>query len=126
METVDSTALIAITEQSPLLDSVEQNLRTAGQALQADTLVKLQQDVGLELDPMFDPEEPTTPPGPISASLQAAYQPVTVERLAQLHPLLALITDATLKAEFKTFVQTIAPTPPATIATTTNTQTSKP
>lgn len=78
--TLDS--LFALAEAGPLLDKVETALRGGGRVELADSLLKLQQDVGVQIDREmsgYDPAEPS--PGPETARLNAAYQPVTEERI---------------------------------------------
>lgn len=43
-------------------------------------VLHLQQDAGLELDPSFDPDNLSNPPGPSTKALWKAYQPVTKAR----------------------------------------------
>lgn len=106
MTSINSDALYAIAEFSPELDTIERVLAENGlQALSA-ALVKLEQDVGLQMDREtcgFD--ETDVPPGPISARLSADFEPVTPERLLVLGVALEKLGDPALKEPLTKLIQ---------------------
>lgn len=69
-----------------LLDRVEQALRDTKQTELADLFARLICDVNLEQEPTFepDPSRRPPPPGPMTAALWDAYQPVTTSRVAHV------------------------------------------
>ena len=76
--------LFTIAQASPVLDQVEAELTNSGKEMQARALHKLQADAGVQIDREmsgFDENEPAVAPGPETARLNAAYEPVTVSRL---------------------------------------------
>ncbi len=77
-------SLYAIAEAGPMLDKTEQSLRASGNIEQADALVKLQQDVGIAIDRAISGPAPRPEAGPQTSRLEAAYEPVTQERLQLL------------------------------------------
>jgi hypothetical protein len=88
MPQLDLDSMFVIAEAGPLLDKV-------AEAVPADVskrLMKLQQDIGLEIDhemtgaPLSGPGE-----GPESAALLAAYRPVNLNRLNVLHERVAAL-----------------------------------
>ncbi|MDE1152472.1 MAG: hypothetical protein PW788_08040 [Micavibrio sp.] len=95
---LDLDALFVISEHGPDLDRAEAQLRTAGNPSLADKLFKLQQDVGLEIDNEMTGSFGEPAPGPASAALRAAYEPLTPARLAVLQESHAALNDAALKA----------------------------
>lgn len=74
--------LMPLTEAGPLLDRVETRLRYGGQKATANSLLKLQQDAGIELEKEFGIYDPAA--GPETAALESAYQPVTLGRLSAI------------------------------------------
>jgi hypothetical protein len=83
--TLELDELFLIAEAGPVLDGMETVLRDAGLNREADALMKLQQDTGVQIDREmngFDPNEAA--PGPASAALSAAFEPVTRQRLAEV------------------------------------------
>ncbi|MDP2204722.1 MAG: hypothetical protein Q8K65_00265 [Alphaproteobacteria bacterium] len=81
----DLDRLWVIAESAPFLDSVEKALRQDAKAALADQLNKLQQDAGLAIDrEMGGWRDGDVAPGPETAALRAAYEPVTAERLGLL------------------------------------------
>lgn len=79
---LDLDRLFLIAESDPLLSEAESALRQMGQSGVADALIKLQQDVGIEIDREMggvSADEP--PPGPQTALLANAYEPVSQQRL---------------------------------------------
>ena len=91
--------LFALAAASPLLDEAEQELRQRGQDKLADNLVKLQQDAGLQLErEMNGYDEGTPAPGPQTAALNAAYQPVTYARLDMLRQVHDHLSPGDLKS----------------------------
>lgn len=100
-------------EPGGLLDQAESALRSAGQEPLADAYLKLQQDAGLELNPEFDPDDRSNAPGPLSAALYAAYEPVTTERLQSVMTNVHQALPAgDLKNEFKQFMDGLGLAPP--------------
>lgn len=81
----DLDTLFAIADAAPLLDRVDNALRRVGNDGLADKLCKLQQDAGLELDNEMTGSFSEPPPGPRSAALRAAYEPVTPARISLLN-----------------------------------------
>ena len=73
--------LMPLLMASPDLDTVEADLRASGHIAQADDLLKLQQDAGVQMsgEPLDQPA-----PGPESAKLQKNFEPVTTARLAEV------------------------------------------
>jgi hypothetical protein len=98
--------LFQIAEASPALDKVEASLREGGHTRIADDLLKLQQDTGVAIDREmcgYDPAEPA--PGPETAKLNAAYEPVTVSRLQDtFQSTVAAIPDSAVKNDFVGFI----------------------
>jgi hypothetical protein len=92
-------------EHGGCLDEVEAALRAKNQTQLADALLKLQQDAGLEMDPSFNPDDRSNPPGPRAAALWDAYMPLTHERfgttLNQIHTVLA---EGDVKMAFAKFM----------------------
>lgn len=82
-----------IAAASPDLDHIEAALRHVGQEELAGRLLKLQQDIGLELLPEMG--EPLG--GPRSAALRQAYEPVTMERLGVLAEVAAQLAPGPLQ-----------------------------
>jgi hypothetical protein len=82
MAILDLDTLFLIAESAPALDAADAGLRGAGKAGLADRLMKLQQDVGLEIDHEMTGAFDSPPAGPDSAALRAAYTPVTFQRLS--------------------------------------------
>lgn len=94
--------LFAIAEAEPLLGRIEVSLRQAGQPAMADQLLKLQQDVGLEIDREMGGASGDTPPvGPQTAQLAKAYEPVTVERVSRILWELSFFAKDLAFTEFK-------------------------
>lgn len=87
-----------------LLDQVEAALRQSEQTAFADALMKLQQDCGLELDPDFNPDDRSHPPGPRAKVLWDAYEPVTPERFSILLQIASSLTDQNLCTQFTDFL----------------------
>ena len=94
MPQLDLDSMFVVAEAGPLLDKV-------AEAVPADVskrLMKLQQDIGLEIDheitgaPLSGPGE-----GPESAALLAAYQPVTLARLNVFHECVAELPAGELR-----------------------------
>lgn len=81
----DLDTLFAIADAGPLLDRVDNALRRVGHDALADQLCKLQQDAGLELDNQMTGSFSEPAPGPRSAALRAAYEPITPARLSLLN-----------------------------------------
>jgi len=94
---LDLDALFVISEHSPDLDAVEAALRAKGNAKLADGLFKLQQDAGLEIDNEMTGSFSEPAPGPASAALRAAYEPVTPARLDVLRESFAALDGGILK-----------------------------
>lgn len=69
-----------------LLDRIEQALRDTKQTELADLFARLICDVNLEQEPTFEPapSRRPPPPGPMTAALWSAYQPVTNTRVANV------------------------------------------
>lgn len=82
MAILDLDTLFLIAESAPALDAADASLRGAGKAGLADRLMKLQQDVGLEVEHEIKGIFDQPPKGPDSAVLRAAYRPVTLQRLS--------------------------------------------
>lgn len=81
----DLDRLWVIAENAPFLDGVENILRREGKGALADQINKLQQDVGLAIDrEMGGWHDGDVAPGPATAALRAAYEPVTMARLGLL------------------------------------------
>jgi hypothetical protein len=101
--------LFAIAEAGPVLDKVEQSLRAGGKDKLADQIVKLQQDVGLEIAhemtgaPLTGPGE-----GPESARLRAAYEPVTAARLRVLPECLGQLPAGDVKTALAGIVKQLS------------------
>ena len=93
--------LYPLLESSPLLDRVEAALIAAGKLMSAQKLNKLQQDAGVQVDRAFTGAEPGDPaPGPQSAKLNAAYEPVTADRLnGTLRDSYMMLNDGGVKQE---------------------------
>lgn len=72
--------LFAIAEAAPVLDKAEAELRAKGKGDVADRLVKWQQDAGLAVDNEFNGTLSEPAPGPATAALIKAYEPVTNTR----------------------------------------------
>lgn len=73
-------SILVSAEPDGAFDQAEKALREKSRDDLADALVKLQQDAGLEQDPTFDPNDLANPPGPTTALLWEAYEPLTLER----------------------------------------------
>ena len=103
-------ALFQLAEAAPVLDKTEAALRLCGNKDAADALLKLQQDVGVTIDREFNGYDPAAPaPGPETARLNAAYKPVTPERLSgALRASYAALPDGEAKKEFGVFLETVA------------------
>lgn len=98
MPALDLDQLFALAEASPALDEAEAALRAQGLTTEADALLKLQEDTGVAIDREmngYDPAEPA--PGPESARLNAAYLPVTAERLDTLRQARQKLPEGTAK-----------------------------
>lgn len=80
---IDFDMLYFFTEHSERLDEVERFLRKEGQTSLADYLLKLQQDMALELDWSFNGRD-DYPSGPETARLWNQYEQVTMPRLLPL------------------------------------------
>jgi hypothetical protein len=81
----DLDRLWVIAESAPFLDRIENTLRRDAKVALADQLNKLQQDAGLAIDrEMGGWHDGDVAPGPETAALRAAYEPVTAERLGLL------------------------------------------
>lgn len=81
----DLDRLWVIAESAPFLDGVENALRRDAKDALADQLNKLQQDAGLAIDrEMGGWHDGDVAPGPATAALRAAYEPVTTARLGLL------------------------------------------
>ncbi len=96
---LDQTYLYMIAAESDMLDRVASSLRQAGEDDLAKVLDKFQQDVGVEIVPGDDPA-----PGPETASLRAAYEPVPLQRLDILREVHDLIQDVALKGELESLI----------------------
>jgi ribosomal protein L12E/L44/L45/RPP1/RPP2 len=70
--------LMPLIEASPLLEQVEGGLRRAGKKGQADKLLKLQQDAGIEVEKAFGTYDASA--GSQTARLDKAYEEVTPAR----------------------------------------------
>jgi hypothetical protein len=110
MTSVSLDALFTLAGMSPLLDKVEVQLRAGGHVKAADDLLKVQQDAGVQIDREmngYDPAEPA--PGPQTAALNAAYEPVTVSRLnGVLRQVHGLLPEDALKKEFASAIGTMS------------------
>ncbi len=113
MSQLDLDSLFAIAEAGPLLDKAAE----AVPAPVSQRLMKLQQDVGLEVEheitgaPLSGPGE-----GPESAALLAAYQPVTLGRLSVFHECITALPAGDLRnqvAEIAARLPSAAATPVA-------------
>lgn len=69
--------IVMASEPGGVWEQAEEALRGLGRSDLAEEIIKLQQDAGLELDPAFNPDDRSNPPGPSTAALWAAYEPVT-------------------------------------------------
>ncbi len=98
MKEPDLDQLFAIVEASPLLDGVENELHKLGRADEAGVLCKLQQDAGVQIDREFSSYDENEPaPGPETARLNAAFEPVTAARLNILKQICQKLPDSDLK-----------------------------
>ena len=52
-------------------------LMNAGHHAEADIILKIQQDAGLELEPFFDPTDQYVPTGERTRAIYSLYEPVT-------------------------------------------------
>jgi len=98
-----------------LLDSAEGALRTMGEENAADAIVKLQQDVGVQIDRQmngFDENEPA--PGPETARLNAAYEPVTDVRLGILQKVCQKLPQGDVKNNMELLVKNLKAMMPKT------------
>jgi len=69
--------LLEIITPGSVFDRAEQILRDKDDTEAVAEMVRLAQDAGLELDPSFNPEDLTNPPGPQTKALWDQYSPVT-------------------------------------------------
>ena len=113
MTTVDLDRLFTIAENSLLLDQVEGELRHLGHEAEAGLLVKIQQDVGVQIDRemggvsagISDGSQPA--PGLASAELNADFQPVTMGRLSVFMQMHEKFPAGELKENLAAFMQTL-------------------
>lgn len=92
MKPLNLDELFIIAEATPVLEQVEAALRQSGSAETADRLNKLMQDTGVKIDrEMRGFEENELAPGPQTAALNAAYEPVNSGRLSVLLDAAALL-----------------------------------
>ena len=95
---IDLELLWMFAEHSERLDEVEKILRERQHTELANYLLKLQQDMGLEIEWQVIGRE-DEPPGPNTALLWGQYEPVTVERLQPLKKIAKILRDAGLHSE---------------------------
>ncbi len=96
---VDIDTLFTIADAGPLLDRADNALRRVGNDKLADALMKLQQDAGLELDNEMTGSFSEPAPGPQSALLRAAYEPVTTARLNVLNDAFHAIREQDIRED---------------------------
>ncbi len=109
----DLDTLFAIADAGPLLDRVDNALRRVGNDDLADKLCKLQQDAGLELDNEMTGSFSEPPPGPRSAELRAAYQPVTPARISLLNDAFHAVRDQDIREDLCDVIRKIPAQGPA-------------
>lgn len=80
LEIHELTDIVIAAEPGGIFEHADAALQLVGRTDLATNLMKLQQDAGLEMDPAFNPDDQSNPPGPQTAALWAAYQPVTRAR----------------------------------------------
>ncbi len=95
----DLDTLFVLADAGPLLDRVDNALRRVGNDKLADALMKLQQDAGLEFDNEMTGSFSEPAPGPQSALLRAAYEPVTPARLNILNDAFHAIREQDIRED---------------------------
>lgn len=118
MAILDLEQLFTIAENSIFLDSVEKALRDQGHNTEANALNKLQQDVGVAIEREMNGYDENQPaPGPETARLNAAYEPVTFERLDILTQTHQLLSGGVLKNKTVNLIEKLSiPLAPPVIA----------
>ncbi|HYD18844.1 MAG TPA: hypothetical protein VEF76_10235 [Patescibacteria group bacterium] len=111
----DLDTLFLLADKAPLFDRVESALRGEGNHKLADAIVKLQQDAGLELDNEMTGSFDEPAPGPQTALLRAAYEPVTLVRLSLLNDAFAVVREQDIREDLCEVLRKLpkpaAPTP---------------
>lgn len=115
MELLNLDELFIIAEATPVLEQAEAALRQSGNAETANRLNKLMQDAGVQIDREmngYDENEPA--PGPQTAALNAAYDPVTPARLSVLRDAAASLSGHDMLESLNGVMQSLpvpAPSP---------------
>lgn len=105
-EKIDLDILFLLAENEPLWSEIEGELRATGLDERANFLLKLQQDAGLEIEWEMNGKDEVAP-GPETARLWAAYEPLSLARLNILHQLVNDISDSSLRGELLSVTQKI-------------------
>jgi hypothetical protein len=114
MSMMDLDRLFLIAEAAPMLDKVETDLRSSGQTALSERLLKLQQDAALEIDRQLSRyDETESAPGPQTARITSAYEPMTTERRGVLFAIKVAIADDSLESPLSALIQGLNVAPAA-------------
>jgi hypothetical protein len=100
---MDQTYLYMIAAMNETLDQAVAALNDVGRGDLAASLLKLQQDAGVEIIIGGVNDEPA--PGPATAALRAAYEPLSVSRLDILRAAHDLVSAPGLKNELAALIE---------------------
>lgn len=98
---VDIEVLFLIAKSGLFLEQIEAQLEELGFHEDKAGLMKLQQDIGVELGA----EENEPAPGPQTAQLLNAYEPVTAERLSILNSIAQKLPESESKQAFVRLIE---------------------